>query len=219
MTVIVGAGGVLGDALKAEFETHGYEVDGLRRPESCDPRFRSCDLLDGDAVRLGVRCVIEDRSRIDVLICNAAHLQLGSVEQLGLGQFEKAWQCAVASAIGAVQAALSVMRHQRSGCVLFTGATASLRGNTGFAAFASAKFALRGFAQSLAREYQPQGIHVAHVIIDGILRESRSAAAFDVADHRACDPRAVAQSYRWLAEQPPSAWTHELDLRPQSERF
>jgi len=103
--------------------------------------------------------------------------------------------------------------------MIFSGATAATRGTARFAAFASAKFALRGLTQSLAREYQSQGIHIAHVVIDGLLGGSASIGKFGGSEERSIDPAAVAVSYRMLAEQPSSAWTLELDVRPSSERF
>ena len=92
-------------------------------------------------------------------------------------------------------------------------------GRSVFAAFAAAKFGLRGLAQSLARELQPQGIHVAHVVLDGFLLGSPSVQRFGGPAPRTIDPAEVARAYRWLAEQNRSAWTHELVLRPNSERF
>jgi len=103
--------------------------------------------------------------------------------------------------------------------VIFIGATASVRGSAKFAALAAAKFALRGFAQALARECQPQGVHVVHLVIDGLLRGSPSIARFGGSEARAIPPAEVARACRWLAAQPPSAWTHELDMRSSAERF
>jgi NAD(P)-dependent dehydrogenase (short-subunit alcohol dehydrogenase family) len=109
-------------------------------------------------------------------------------------------------------------RHR--GTILFTGATASLRGGALFHNLAVPKFGLRALAQSMAREFQPQGIHVAHVIIDGQIeseRAGRSAAERGV--DAVIDPAAIAESYYQLHRQPPSAWTLELDLRPYIEKF
>jgi NAD(P)-dependent dehydrogenase (short-subunit alcohol dehydrogenase family) len=100
-----------------------------------------------------------------------------------------------------------------------SGATASLKGTGKFVAFASAKFALRGLAQSLAREYAPKGIHVAHVVLDGLIDEPQTSERFGPEKSTRMEPDAVAREYLNLAAQHPSAWTHELDLRPFSERF
>jgi short-subunit dehydrogenase len=110
------------------------------------------------------------------------------------------------------------------GTILFTGATASLRGGAGFSAFAGAKHALRALAQSLARELGPQGIHVAHVVIDGAIDTAFIAQNFPeryALKDRAgiLDPDHIADNYWHLHQQPRSAWTHELDLRPWMETF
>jgi len=111
------------------------------------------------------------------------------------------------------------MLQRGSGTVLFSGATASLRGGAGFAAFASAKFALRGLAQSLAREFQPAGIHVAHVVLDGIIGGTPSVARTGIDPAKTLDPAGIARAYAALLAQDKAALTHELDLRPNAERF
>ena len=105
------------------------------------------------------------------------------------------------------------------GSFLVSGATASLRGGGRFAAFASAKFALRGLTQSLAREFQPKGIHVAHMILDGILDTNASRKLHNLPTEKMMQTDAVAQTYWDIAHQPKSVWTHELDLRPSTEGF
>jgi short-subunit dehydrogenase len=110
------------------------------------------------------------------------------------------------------------------GTILFTGATASLRGSAGFCAFAGAKHALRSLAQSMARELGPQGIHVAHVVIDGaidtqFIKENFPERYALKAQDGILNPDAIAESYWTLHNQPRSAWTHELDLRPWMERW
>jgi NADP-dependent 3-hydroxy acid dehydrogenase YdfG len=222
LAVIVGAGGVLGAALQEEFSGAGYRVVGLRRNGPTAPlraNERSCDLRDADETRRAVAAIIEQFGDIDTLVCNAALLTVSSFADLTMMDFEESWRAAVGSAVGSVQAAVPSMLSHRRGTILFSGATASVRGSARFAAFAAAKFALRGLAQSLAREYQSLGIHVAHVVIDGVLRRSRGAERFQIAEEQAIEPHAVARTYRWLAEQPASAWTHEIDIRPSTERF
>ena len=121
-------------------------------------------------------------------------------------------------ALGAFRVAQAVapaMVQAGGGTLIFSGATASRRGGAEFAAFASAKFALRGLTQSLARAWQPQGVHVVHAILDGVIAGSARSAA-----HTArLDPAAIAESYWQLAQQQPGAWTHELDLRGADEPF
>ena len=105
------------------------------------------------------------------------------------------------------------------GTIIFTGATAALKGNPRFAAFASAKFALRGLAQSLAREFGSEGIHVIHSVLDGIIWGPQAQARFNVKRENCLDADAIAKSYIQLINQPRSAWTHEFDMRPFNEKF
>jgi NAD(P)-dependent dehydrogenase (short-subunit alcohol dehydrogenase family) len=118
--------------------------------------------------------------------------------------------------------AAKVMVPRGRGTILFTGATASVRGRDGFAAFAAAKHGLRALAQSMARELGPEGVHVAHVVIDGaidgvFIRANRDDVDELLERDAVLKPEAVAQSFVALHRQPRSAWTHELDLRPWSE--
>ena len=117
------------------------------------------------------------------------------------------------------QSVLPAMAAGNGGAMIDSGATASLRGGAKFAAFASAKFALRGLTQSLARGYQSQGIHVVHTILDGIIDTPRSRELHSLAPATMMKPEEIAQAYLALVRQPRSTWTHELDLRPASESF
>ena len=116
------------------------------------------------------------------------------------------------------QAAVKRMLPKGQGAVLFTGASASVKGYPGSAAFAMGKFALRGLAQSMARELAPKGIHVAHFVIDGGIRSSRRPEGEDSPDSL-LDPDAIARSYLHVLEQDRSAWTWEIELRPWVEKF
>jgi NAD(P)-dependent dehydrogenase (short-subunit alcohol dehydrogenase family) len=117
------------------------------------------------------------------------------------------------------RAVLPAMATRGGGVLIFTGATAALRGGAKFTAFASAKFALRGLAQALAREYGATGVHVAHVVLDGLVEGPQTDRRFGPATGARFKPDDVAQIYLQLASQPPSAWTQEIDLRPSAERF
>lgn len=125
----------------------------------------------------------------------------------------------VQSAVVLSNATIPAMVKNGGGAFLATGATASIRGGAKFAAFASAKFALRGLTQSLAREYQKDSIHVCHVLLDGIIDTPRSRALDGLETERMMQPNDIADAYWQLAHQPKSTWTHELDLRPVSEQF
>jgi NAD(P)-dependent dehydrogenase (short-subunit alcohol dehydrogenase family) len=134
------------------------------------------------------------------------------------------WQTNAYAGLLVGQQAVRVMQARSRGTVIFSGATASLRGGAGFSAFASAKSALRAFAQSLAREFGPQGIHVAHVVIDGgidsaKLRQQQPERANNAGVDGLLNPQSIASAYLSLHEQPRDAWTFELDLRPWAERW
>ena len=223
--VIAGGGGVLGHALGQEFAAAGYVVTSLRRLRKVAAGERdavhtvACDLRDRAATRDALARAAAARGPVDVLVCNAAHLVVAPVAELTAGDFDESLRVGVGAAFHCVQAVLPSMLARGSGTILCSGATASMRGSARFAALAAAKFALRGFAQALARELQPQGIHVAHVVLDGLLLGSPSVQRFGGDDSRSIDPAEAARAHRWLAEQNRSAWTHELDLRPHSERF
>jgi NAD(P)-dependent dehydrogenase (short-subunit alcohol dehydrogenase family) len=138
--------------------------------------------------------------------------------------FEEHWRAHALGAFLLAQAALPAMLERQTGTLIFTGATASLRGRANFASFAAAKAALRMLAQSLAREFGPRGIHVAHVIIDGVIDGDRARDFIANADERFGEdgmlhPDRIAETYLMLHRQQRSAWTQELDLRPWSESF
>jgi len=148
----------------------------------------------------------------------------GTPLELSPEQFESTWRGSAYAGFLFARATLPALLAAGSGSLLFTGATASLRGRGPFVAFAAAKAALRSVAQSCAREYGPQGVHVAHIVIDGGIDGDRVRSG---APHRAAqagtdgllDPEAIADTYWHLHRQPRSAWTHELDLRPFKEAF
>jgi NAD(P)-dependent dehydrogenase (short-subunit alcohol dehydrogenase family) len=132
--------------------------------------------------------------------------------------YTKVWEMAALAGFLAGREVAKVMVPRGRGTILFTGATASLRGGKGFAAFAGAKHALRALAQSMARELGPEGIHVAHVVIDGGISSAERRAPPDKPDSL-LDPDAIAQTYVYLFKQPRSAWAWEIELRPWVERF
>ena len=155
---------------------------------------------------------------------NAGNMVRGAALEVTPEQFESTWRGGAYAGFLFVRATLPLLLDSGGGSLLLTGATASVRGGGPFIAFASAKAALRSIAQSAAREYGPRGIHVAHVVIDGGIdgERLRSRAPDWVAqagENGLLNPDAIADTYWHLHEQPRSAWTHELDLRPFRERF
>ena len=135
--------------------------------------------------------------------------------------FEDGWRAGCFGGFLVGRAAARLMAPAGRGTILFTGATASLRGSANFAGFAVGKFGLRALAQSMARELGPKGIHVAHVIVDGMIEAEHRAGRkrSENAPDALLDPNAIAEAYWQLHRQPRNAWTHELDLRPWLEKF
>jgi len=154
----------------------------------------------------------------DVVSFNASYRTRGPLIDLDPADVEKAIHVTAFGAFLVAQAAVRRMLPNRRGAVFFTGASAGVKGYTQSAPFAMGKFALRGLAQSMARELSPQGIHVAHVVVDGGIRSARRLEAPDKPDSL-LDPDAIAQSYLHLLHQPRNAWSWELELRPWVENF
>ena len=146
------------------------------------------------------------------------------VVEIDAEMFEKVWRLTCFGGFLLGREAARRMGPRGRGTILFTGATASLRGGANFSAFASAKAGLRALAQSLAREMGPKGVHVAHVVIDGLIDTAAVRARYGervdaLGPDGAMAPDAIAEAYWQLHAQPRSAWTLEFDLRPWSEKF
>jgi NAD(P)-dependent dehydrogenase (short-subunit alcohol dehydrogenase family) len=182
-----------------------------------------CDLADPEEIAGAFRQVREKLGPTDLLVNHASGgggPRGGSLLELDPDDFERAWRVGVFGALlCAREAAADMLTSGRNGgTILFTGATSSVRG--GGIAFSSAKFGSRGLAQSLARELWPKGIHVAHVIIDGIIGDAENRGPAEDTNHDPeMNPDAIAEVYWQLVRQERSAWTLELDLRPNRERF
>jgi len=154
----------------------------------------------------------------DVVVYNASYRTRGPVAELDPAEVAKSIAVSAYGGFLVAQQAVKGMVPRGHGAILFTGASASVKGYAQSAPFAMGKFALRGLAQSMARELSPQGIHVAHIVIDGGIRSARRAEAPDRPDST-LDPDAIAQSYLDLLRQPRSAWAWEIELRPWVEKF
>jgi len=154
----------------------------------------------------------------DVVVYNASYRMRGPVAELDQAEVAKSIAVSAYGGFLVAQQAVKRMVPRGHGAILFTGASASVKGYAQSAPFAMGKFALRGLAQSMARELSPQGIHVAHIVIDGGIRSARRAEAPDRPDST-LDPDAIAQSYLDLLRQPRSAWAWEIELRPWVEKF
>jgi len=227
--LLTGVAEGFGADLAETFAQAGHDVIGLSRTaKSTEQLTRGVEAAGGKYLHLAcditqpaetIAAIQPHADRVDVLIHNPHLLVVKPFESTTTVEFEQAWRVACLGAVIAVQAVIPHMAARRQGTVILTGATAGLRGNANFSAFASAKFALRGLAQSLAREYGAKGVHVAHVVLDGLIDEPQTDQRFGSQSESRMDPRSIAQTYLDLAAQPPSTWTHEMDLRPFSERF
>ncbi|MES2861191.1 MAG: SDR family NAD(P)-dependent oxidoreductase [Pseudomonadota bacterium] len=237
--LIVGAGDGVGAAIARAFAREGLTVCITRRPRNLDQLeavAASIRAEGGQAHAFGVDARVEaemialvDRIEADIGPLQVVVFNIGAnvrfpVVDTTAQVYSKVWEMAALAGFFAGREAARVMRPRGKGTILFTGATASTRGGAGFSAFAGAKAALRQLAQSLAREMGPQGIHVAHVVVDGMIDGvfARSIAP-DIQTLLDADailkPEEIAKNYVWLHNQQRSAWTFELDLRPWKETW
>ena len=229
MAVIAGIADGLGTSLANALAAAGYDVTGLARSRRVEARISQalaareavydhvvCDLTQPGAVEAVLQGLAPP---VDVLIYNAHELLIDPFMATVPAAFERLWKVNCFGAMLAVKALLPQMLDRGSGTVIFTGATAGLRGGARFSAFSSAKFALRGLAQSLAREYGPRGIHIVHVVLDGLIDGPQTERRFGKGEGLRMVPGAIATCYIDLIQQHSSAWTQELDLRPSSEPF
>ncbi len=227
--LVAGVGPGNGLAISQRFAAAGYRVAMLARNQTAltelvaavpDAHGFVCDLTDAKAVEDVVAKIRERLGVAETVVYNAGSGMRGRALDIALEDFTLAWQVNALGLLALAQVVVPDMVAAGKGNLLVTGATASLRGGENFAAFASAKAAQRSLAQSLARAYGPQGVHVALVIIDGVIDIPRTRALLgDKPDNFFLQPTAIAESVYQLSLQHPSAWTFELDLRPSGERW
>lgn len=241
VTIVLGAGDGIGGAIGRRFARGGYATLMVRRdPAKSEAAIAAIEADGGTAVALGADVRDEatvqalfaraerDFGPVEVCVYNAASNVNKPLRETDAALFRKVWELACFGGFLAAREAARYMAPRQKGTILFTGATASLRGGSGFAAFASAKSALRIVAQSAARELGPENIHVAHVVIDGGVDSAVTRERFRTL--RGIDPDtlppdalsrtdSIAEAYWYLHGQPRDAWTHELDLRPYIERW
>lgn len=229
LLLIAGIGEGLGVSLASAFAKAGHDVTGLARSPAPPPGVAEAVAAAGGeyrhlAVDLGEPAAVSQAllplaDRAAVLIYNAQRLAIAPLGETEPETFEAVWRSGCFGAFLVARALLPAMAARRAGTAIFSGATASRRGGTRFSAFAAAKFGLRGLSQALGREFGPAGVHVAHVVIDGLIDAPQTERRFGPAEGGRLDADAVAQAYLALARQPPTAWTQELDLRPAGERY
>ena len=236
VALIVGAGDFLGSAIGRRFAQEGYHVVGTRRRGDLatfvDPVIASggqasgiySDARDEEQVISLFDEIETTVGPVDVVVFNVGGNVKFSLLETTVRVYSKVWQmCALAGFLVGREAARRMDPLQR-GSILFTGATASIRGAAGFSAFAGGKHALRALAQSMARELGPQGIHVGHVVIDGVIDTDATRELFpDWFDQRPDDailkPEQLADIYWMLHMQPRSAWSFEIDVRSYLESW
>jgi NAD(P)-dependent dehydrogenase (short-subunit alcohol dehydrogenase family) len=180
----------------------------------------AADATDAASVASAFGRVREELGEPEVFVYNAGTFQVGGILELSPEQFDDCFRANCSGAFYGAQQVLPAMVERGRGTIILTGATAALRGSARFAALATGKFGLRALAQSMAREFGPQGIHVAHVVIDGQINTPRLREAQpDREESTTLSPESIAETYWQLHAQDPTAWTLELDLRPAPESF
>ena len=237
VALIVGAGEATGGAIARRFAREGFITCVTRRStEKLKPLVEAIEAAGGSARAFGsdarreeqvvelVATIERDLGPIEVCVFNVGGNVRFPIRDLTTRVYTKVWEMGALAGFLVGREVAKVMVPRQRGTILFTGATASLRGGKGFAAFAGAKHALRALAGSMARELGPEGIHVAHVVIDGaidtqFIREMFPERYALKEKSGILEPDAIAEAYWQLHQQPRSAWTHELDLRPWIEPF
>jgi len=237
IAVVAGAGPGLGAGIARRFAAAGLTVALVARNEA---RLRllaeeiavaggqafaaPADVRDEAGIATLFAAIEAERGPIEAVAFNAGAQFRAPLLDTPVEMFEKVWRLGCLAGFIVGREAARVMAPRGRGSILFTGATAARRGGAEFAAFAASKFGLRALAQSMAREFGPEGLHVAHIVIDGLIDSAVIRARFpDVAAEMPADgmlsPDAIGQAYVDLHRQPRSAWSFEIDLRPWSERF
>ena len=237
--LVIGAGDDTGSAIARAFAKDGLHAVMVRRPrhegklEASATAIREagykatakgCDARDENAVAALIQDIETNIGPIEVAVFN-----IGANVRFGIGEttprvYRKVWEMGAFAGFLMAHNVAPYMAERERGTIFFTGATASVRGASGFSAFAGAKHALRALAQSCARELGPKNIHVAHIIIDGMIDSNfireNVPGVDDMREQEAIlNPGAIAQNYVYLHHQDRSAWTFELDLRPWKEQW
>ena len=237
VALVIGAGDATGGEIAKRFAREGYIACMTRRnADKLEPLIAEIQTQGGTAFGFGSDARKEEQvieliehiesniGPIEVMVFNiGANVPCSILEETARKYF-KIWEMACFSAFLTGREVAKRMVTRERGTIIFTGATAGIRGATGFAAFAGAKHALRALAQSMARELGPRNIHVAHVVVDGAIDTDFIKETFpDLYAKKAQDgilnPVHIAENYWHLSQQPRDAWTHELDLRPWMERW
>jgi NAD(P)-dependent dehydrogenase (short-subunit alcohol dehydrogenase family) len=224
--LIVGAGSGLSAALAHVFAGEGMRIALAARSagkvaplvKEIGAKAYACDAASADDVTRLFAAVTAEIGEPDVVVYNASFRTRGAFVDLDPAEVKKALEVSACGGFLVGQAAARRIVARGQGAIFFTGASASVKGYAQSAPFAMGKFALRGLAQSMARELSPLGIHVAHFVIDGGIRSATRVEPPDRPDSL-LDPAAIAATYLHVLKQPRSAWTSEVELRPWVEKF
>ncbi|MGX1203452.1 SDR family NAD(P)-dependent oxidoreductase [Marinobacter sp. MBR-105] len=226
---VLGVGPGNGEAFVRRFCDEGYQVAMLARSEEYLSQLESevdgshaftCDLMQPEQITTVLSAIEGRLGPVSVILYNAGGGTFKNVEEASLEDFEANWRINVQGLVAATKAALPQLRQHESASIIVTSASAATRGRANTAPFASAKAAQRSLAQSLARQLGPEKIHVANVVIDGVVDLPRTRKMLsDKPDDFFVQPSAVADAVWNLCQQDPSAWTHELDVRPFCENW
>ena len=227
--VVVGVGPGNGASFARRFAAEGYRVALLARTTQVSgelaktldgARAYECDVTDAASVERAFGAIAKDMGDVDVLVYNAGSGVWGNVEDIKPEEFESTWRSNALGALLASKQVIPAMKKNRRGCIVFIGATASRRGVPRTAAFAPAKAAQKSLAESMARHLWPQGIHVALVVVDGVVDLARTRAMLpDKPDTFFVKPDDVADAVYRLTQQRPSAWSFEIETRPFGETW
>ena len=233
IAVIAGVGPGLGAAIARKFANEGCNLALLSRSSAyifnLSNRLEEIgisvisiptDITDSAQVAASFTQIREELGTPDILVNHAGNAAWGNLTELTPEAFENAWRVCTLGAFLCVKQVVPGMLGKGGGTILFSGATSAVRGRAGAIAFSSAKFAMRGLASSLAREVGPQGIHVAHIIIDGVIDTPNLRERYQLEpDEPLLTPDAIADTYWALVQQERSAWSFEVDVRPHNEEF
>ncbi|MEO1374709.1 MAG: SDR family NAD(P)-dependent oxidoreductase [Cyanobacteria bacterium J06635_10] len=233
VAVVVGVGEGLGASVARRFTREGFTIAMMARSQDKLIKIQAdieqiggkalsvaADVTDAESIKAAFEKVNSELGAPSVLVYNAGIFKINGILELTPEQFDYCWKVNCFGAFTAAQQVLPAMLEAKSGTIIFTGATASKKGSAKFAALAVGKFGLRALSQSLAREFAPQGIHVAHVIIDGMINTEKVHDMFPgKEEHMLLSPDSIAETYWQLHQQDNTAWTQELDLRPFVEKF
>ena len=236
VALVVGAGDFIGGAIAKRFAAGGYVAAvGRRKADQLAPLVQeieksggraqafALDARDEENVQSVFAAIERDVGPLEVVVYNVGANVYFGVTETTSRVFRKVWEMACYGGFLCGREAARVMLMRQRGSIFFTGATASLRGGKGYAAFAAAKAGLRALAQSMARELGPQNIHVAHVVVDGAIDtewiKANLPERYNAGPDAILNPDHIAETYWQLHRQPRSAWTFEMDLRPWKETW